>query len=124
MAENQTNKIFANIERNIRSYVKERGMSILDLVTEIEMTEPGFYKMLQNESMKIKTLARVAEVLQEPVVVFFHGYDNVKASENMAFGVQATNYETERDLLKEQIDILKNTINDKNLIIDLLSKTK
>jgi len=54
------------IEKNIRAEAKKQGIRLYVLASEIGLTEPGFYAMLNKESMKVKTLEKIAEVLQVP----------------------------------------------------------
>lgn len=48
---------------NIKQVAIDKGYTIKDLVREAKVTEQGFYKSLENNSMNIKTLAVIAEIL-------------------------------------------------------------
>lgn len=52
---------------NIKEIAAKKNLSIKSLIVRIGISEPGFYKSLENNSMNIKTLARIAEVLQVSV---------------------------------------------------------
>jgi len=49
---------------NIKEIAANKNISIKSLIARIGISEPGFYKSLENNSMNIKTLAKIAEVLQ------------------------------------------------------------
>jgi transcriptional regulator with XRE-family HTH domain len=123
MAEIQSDKFFANIERNIRQLTKANGMTLAELAKAIEMTEAGFYKMLSTESMKVKTLIKLAEVLKQPVTDFFEPHAELKQEGSLANEVAEPEgvYVIEKDSLKKQIALLESQIEDKNKIIQLLS---
>lgn len=125
MPDNQI-EYFKVLEENIRKYAKEKGITLNDLIIEIEMTEGGFYKMLKAGSMKISTLKKIADVLEQPIQIFFEGnktvqkikgYNNVQANHsNVAEPV--IRYQVEN--LEQQIAQLKSQLNDKDEIIQLL----
>lgn len=124
MAEIQSDKFFANIERNIRQLTKANGMTLAELAKAIEMTEAGFYKMLSTESMKVKTLIKLAEVLKQPVTDFFEPHAaELKQEGSLTNEVAEPEgvYVIEKDSLKKQIALLESQIEDKNKIIQLLS---
>jgi transcriptional regulator with XRE-family HTH domain len=124
MAEIQSDKFFANIERNIRQLTKANGMTLAELAKAIEMTEAGFYKMLSTESMKVKTLIKLAEVLKQPVTDFFEPHA-AELRQDSSFTNEVAEpegvYVIEKDSLKKQIALLESQIEDKNKIIQLLS---
>lgn len=125
MSEIQSDKFFANIERNIRQLTKANGMTLAELAKAIEMTEAGFYKMLSTESMKVKTLVKLAEVLKQPVTGFFEPHAaELKQHDFFANEVAEPEgvYVIEKDSLKKQIALLESQIEDKNKIIELLSR--
>lgn len=49
---------------NIKEIAANKNISIKKLIVRIGISEPGFYKSLENNSMNIKTLSKIAEVLQ------------------------------------------------------------
>ncbi|HEY6913723.1 MAG TPA: helix-turn-helix transcriptional regulator [Paludibacter sp.] len=49
---------------NIKEIASKKNISIKSLIVQIGISEPGFYKSLENNSMNIKTLAKIAEVMQ------------------------------------------------------------
>lgn len=48
---------------NIKTVALDKGVTIKELVNRIKKTEQGFYKSLENNSINIKTLDLIAEVL-------------------------------------------------------------
>ena len=126
MAVKQSDNFFSVIERNIRQQAKALGITLSDLAKHIEMTEAGFYKMLSTDSIKVKTLKKVSEVLKQPVAYFFDdhssgaSYQTSPSSYNLA--EPSTEYGSEKEGLKKQIKQLESQLKDKERIIELLSK--
>ena len=122
----QSDNFFGIIERNIRQQSKALGITLSDLAKQIEMTEAGFYKMLSTDSIKVKTLKKLSEVLKRPIPYFFEdhasgsGYELNQSPAQLAEPEGA--YLNEKENLKEQISILKSQLKDKETIIHLLSK--
>jgi len=128
MPDKQLHNFFAVIERNIRQQTKVRGMTLAELVKHIDMTEAGFYKMLSTESIKVKTLRRIAEVLQQPVTFFIDNKANgskaaVYQKEEVITEVAEPPaiYHSEKEILLKQISLLESQLKDKEKIIQLLS---
>jgi transcriptional regulator with XRE-family HTH domain len=126
MAVKQSDNFFSVIERNIRQQAKALGITLSDLAKHIEMTEAGFYKMLSTDSIKVKTLKKVSDVLKQPVAYFFDdhfsdsSYQQSSSFINLAEPPSA--YNSEKEALKKQISILESQLKDKEKIIELLSK--
>lgn len=130
MSDNQHDIFFARIEQNIRQHAKHQRMTLSELAAGIDMTEAGFYKMLSTESIKVKTLRKISEVLKLPIHLFFEEF----ASPRNAKGIHSTGsentqlseaeYLTEREGLKRQIELLESQITDKNKIIELMEKSR
>lgn len=119
--------IFRAIEQNIRLFTKRKGITLSELISSIEMTEGGFYRMLTTGSMKIKTLEKISQELEAPIKNFFDTdevpYEQAKTSQNTV-AEPDYNYKRENEILNDTIRILTNTIDDKNKIIELLSNPK
>ena len=126
MAVKKSDNFFSVIERNIRQQAKALGITLSDLAKHIEMTEAGFYKMLSTDSIKVKTLKKVSEVLKQPVNYFFDdhssgsSYQTTPSSLNLA--EPPAEYGSEKENLKKQISLLESQLKDKEKIIELLSK--
>ncbi len=121
----KTDNFFNTIERNIRQRSKALGITLSDLARHIEMTEAGFYKMLSTDSIKVKTLKKLSDVLKQPIPYFFEdhqasGYQANSLPAQLAEPAPA--YVSEKENLKEQISILKSQLKDKEKIIQLLSR--
>lgn len=131
MGKNQHDKLFENIEANIRQHAKYQKLTLSELAASIDMTEAGFYKMLSTESIKVKTLKKISEVLRQPIHVFFEefafpikssrGYHKKQQVTYMAAEPEET-YASEKSILQKQISLLESQVEDKNKIIELLNK--
>lgn len=129
MSDNQHDIFFARIEQNIRQHAKHQRITLSELAAGIDMTEAGFYKMLSTESIKVKTLRKIAEFLKIPINTFFEEFVSPRSGKSHSWNhdqIGATEshaeYAAERDGLKRQIELLESQIADKNKIIELLSR--
>lgn len=125
MSDNQHDIFFAVIERNIRQHAKHQRVTLSELAGGIDMTEAGFYKMLSTESIKVKTLRKIAEFLKIPIQAFFEEFGtprNGKVSTWQTDQGGNTESNAECNGLKKQIELLESQIADKNKIIELLSR--
>jgi len=128
MSDNQHDIFFARIEQNIRQHAKHQRMTLSELAAGIDMTEAGFYKMLSTESIKVKTLRKISEVLKLPIQLFFEEFASPRNAKGVnSPGIENTQlseieYLTEREGLKRQIELLESQISDKNKIITLMEK--
>ncbi|MBS7563773.1 helix-turn-helix transcriptional regulator [Mucilaginibacter sp. Bleaf8] len=124
----QLDSFFENLEVNIRQQAKVKGITLAELAKDIEMTEAGFYKMLSTDSIKLKTLKKIAEVLQMPISYFIENkakksavYQNERFETTVA-AEPNTVYRVEKEGLLKQISLLESQLKDKDRIIELLSK--
>jgi transcriptional regulator with XRE-family HTH domain len=125
MAEKQSDNLMQVLEQNIRQRSKALGITLSDLCKHIEMTEAGFYKMLTTESIKVKTLRKIAEVLEMPVTAFLKNRNTqtgYPTPDDLMLAEPETEYNNEVDVLKKQIKQLKSQLRDKEKIISLMSK--
>ena len=129
MSDNQHDIFFARIEQNIRQHAKHQRITLSELAAGIDMTEAGFYKMLSTESIKVKTLRKIAEFLKIPIQTFFEefisprgGKSQTRKPEQFGGTEGYGEYAAERDGLKRQIELLESQIADKNKIIELMSR--
>ena len=90
------------IESKIKELSKKQGLSIRQLCQKIDITENGLSKTFKNNSLKVETLQKVANILQVDIRDFFGGV-----------GVNSLELENKYDKLKEEQS-------KKNLIILLL----
>lgn len=60
------------IKDTISAIIKEKRLDLKrDILPAIEMTEPGYYSMFRNDSIKVSTLKKIADSLKVPVTSFF-----------------------------------------------------
>lgn len=128
MPDNQK-EIFTVLEDNIRLAAKQMGINLNELISEIDMTEGGFYKMLSAKSMKITTLKKIADALNMPIAMFFEsgktvqkikGNYNTQTNNSHLIEPNAGSMKMEVEGLKKQIALLESQIADKDKIIELL----
>ncbi len=55
----------------IKLYLSQKNMTIKDLATEIDMTEAGFYAMFKNQTLSVKKMEMIAEILGISPCEFF-----------------------------------------------------
>ncbi len=60
-----------DIKSKIDALLKEKRMTVKDILSDIDMTETGYYQMLKNHSMKLTTLGKIAAKLEVPIIHFF-----------------------------------------------------
>lgn len=75
----------------IKILSKTQNLKIRDLAEKVDMTEAGFYKSFKNNSLKVETLQKIADVLAVDIREFFGG-----------IGVDNTELEKEHEKLKEE----------------------
>lgn len=49
----------------------EVGLSVKDFLDQLELSQNGWYKMLSNDSIKLKTLYRISEILNVSIIYWF-----------------------------------------------------
>ena len=57
------------IEKNIKRIITRRRLTMKSIIVKVGMTEAGFYKALDKETMQIKILRKVAKELKVTVGV-------------------------------------------------------
>ncbi len=119
----------------IKKIAENKKISISKLISEIEMTESGFYAMFRNDSVKIKTLQKIANVLDVEIGYFFgndeesaqeqnQGSNDVeeKASKNVPTESSCVELEKELEYLKREMEHLKELVRMKDRYINLIEK--
>jgi transcriptional regulator with XRE-family HTH domain len=68
------------IENRIKFFCKKNGLSIRQLCIKIDVTENGLAKTFKNNSLKVETLQKIANVLEIDIREFFGdtGLNNVE----------------------------------------------
>jgi transcriptional regulator with XRE-family HTH domain len=84
------------LEKKIKELSKKNSLSIRQLCLKIEMTESGLSKAFDNNTLKIETLQKIADVFAVPISYFF---------------VDETNSNEAFELLKKENELLKNSLN-------------
>ncbi|MCF6242510.1 MAG: helix-turn-helix domain-containing protein [Bacteroidales bacterium] len=59
------------ISEKIRHLYKSKGLTIESLAKELNITQPGFSKMLKTNDFKISALQKIANILDVPITYFF-----------------------------------------------------
>lgn len=57
--------------RKIENIYSKKGLSLTGLAKKIEMSPSGLYRSIENETLQVKVLEKIADVLEVPVTVFF-----------------------------------------------------
>ena len=122
----ETTKIGNKIKkiRELKSFTQEH------MATELNMSQAGYSKIENGETdvslSKIESIAKVLGVSLNTILDFDEGLIfniNQNATDNQAgLIIGLENFEKERKLYEAQITELKNTIKDKEVIIDLLKE--
>jgi ribosome-binding protein aMBF1 (putative translation factor) len=73
-------ELYTIITNNIRKGVKNKGISLKKLASDIQMSEAGFFQMLDRGTMKVTILKKIADALETPVECFFN--ESFTESEN------------------------------------------
>jgi len=60
----------SEIKIRVKKILSEKGWSMKELLQKIDVSEQGFAYMLKNETMKVTTLLKIAELLDVPVSYF------------------------------------------------------
>jgi hypothetical protein len=116
------------IDENLRA----RSRTFKWLVGEVGISHDGLKAGLENETIKWKDFKKVLSVLDLPIQLFFEGdktVQKIKGNNN----TQAINSiwsepevllkrENEVERLKEKVRLLESQIEDKNKIIELISR--
>ncbi|TPE43943.1 helix-turn-helix domain-containing protein [Pontibacter mangrovi] len=56
-----------DLGKKVSQLAKSKGITIKSLADQISMTETGYYAAIRNNSLKLTTLYKIAEVLEVPV---------------------------------------------------------
>lgn len=113
----------------IKTLLEKRKITIQKLCDEVGISTVGFHNIYNNKSIKVQTLEKIADVLQVPIKYFFED----ETSDNPFFVNESTvtygdnnkiliNKNNEIKELKNENELLKNALKDKEKIIKLLEK--
>lgn len=105
----------------INKILTDKRLSIPQLADKIGMTKRGLYSSIENKTLTISTLEKIAEVLDVPATVFF---DEQSANwNNKDLIAQNTKFDIEIQDLEEKINDLNDQLIDKKKIIKFTEKT-
>lgn len=65
------------LDEKIKNLSRIKGLSIRQLCLKIDMTESGLNRALKNNSVKIDTIQRIADVFEVPIQYFFSDTDEM-----------------------------------------------
>ena len=118
-----------NVAEKIKKALFEKGWTQRKLCNEIEMSENGYKKMVENQSWKLETLEKIANALELPLTFFITNEelkfdqspilesDRNKPGEDSSFGSQVI------EKVLEEFRELKSQLSIKDKQIDGLQRT-
>jgi transcriptional regulator with XRE-family HTH domain len=99
------------LELEIKNLLKKRNLHIGELCEKIGMSHHGLNKTLKNNTIKLETLQKIADVLEVSITYFFgSGSSGNKESDKRVM-------ELEREL-----EMARQTISNNNLLIEMLKE--
>lgn len=112
------------IKLEIKQILKRKGKTMKDLCYQIKMTENGLIYAFKNNSLKVSTLQRIAEVLDVPLHnIISPGKAYVLDTKELQKSEEeAEKYLSQISQLQSEVDHLKERMKDKEQIIDILKK--
>jgi len=123
-----------NIDIEIKKLLKSESFNIMEFCKRIGLTHAGYQYSIEKESLKVKTLIKISEVLNVHPGIFFEDtkYNQVnenlilygKRSAKQASAERFNHLNLELEKMSIENEYLKKQIEDKNEIINLLKKDK
>lgn len=116
----------------IKELAEQKNISVKYILAEIDMTAPGYYSAIKNDTLKIRDLEKIAKILGVPVSYFFEENESKPLVQNGKNILNGGNHGTiniseavhEIELLKNKVASLEELLKSKNEIIELYkSKT-
>jgi transcriptional regulator with XRE-family HTH domain len=101
------------LEGIIKELAKEKRYSIRQLCKKIEISETGLYKTLKNNTLKVETLQKIADVLEVPITYFFE-----RSAAGLLYQVEQVKN------LENQLKIATQTIDDYRFLLGMLKALK
>lgn len=98
-----------DVNKRVKSVCDEKRVSIRELAKRIGMSFSGLYTALNNDSLKVITLIKIAEALQVNVIVFLINPDPDKFSNKIDFleDIWAVTLSRRYDKFTDQLSFLK-----------------
>lgn len=116
----------------IDAELKASGKTFKWLVGEVGISNDGLKAGLENETIKLKDLKKLAKVLNMPIHMLFAGDTTIQSQIGGTYNTQATHstlhepateyVKKDVEMLQKHIALLESQIIDKDKIIDLLSR--
>ena len=98
----------------IRTLLIEKKISAKDLAIQCDISLSGFWKILEQESMKVEVLEKMALAFKVPITVFFDD-----SALNGTY-IMSRNGRTEISYLKQMVDLQAQIIQSKTDAVKLL----
>jgi transcriptional regulator with XRE-family HTH domain len=96
--------LFSSIYDKIEELRKEKKIPKMDFYERIDMTSKGYTLMVENNSIKVATLQKIAEVLGVPVSTFFEMVTGEASPEGQTEGFDPSE-PYDLDATKEVMDL-------------------
>ncbi|MBD1364411.1 hypothetical protein IDJ77_11380 [Mucilaginibacter sp. ZT4R22] len=110
-----------SLKQAVEVILAEQKRNLTWLASEMDKTYTGFKLSLENETIKYSDINKMLDILESPVELIFE--ENVRRYSNKG---SESNIVREPEIvyhsLRDQIEILKSTVKDKDRIIELMSK--
>ena len=112
--------------QKIRDLCKDKRVTLKELAQNIKATEAAVQYMLKDNAISMKNLEKIANFFNVPVGYFFDEpiINQVSNGNNNHQVIQINSLQHEIDLLKKEIEGLKNELKAKNELIEVLKKIK
>lgn len=72
-----------NLELALKYLLRGKDITMTDVINSVGMSQAGFYKMLNSNSVKVNTLEKIASFLKVDVSLFFRDYSSIQSIESM-----------------------------------------
>jgi len=116
----------------IKILLESKKITVKKLAEKIGISEIGLHKMMNNQSMRIDVIEKIAEFLEVPVSYFFEEnpvpcektktHNVIQNGNGINNNMSITLKNNEIDKLKTENEFLKKQVKDKEEIIELLKK--
>lgn len=106
-----------NLEQ-IRNFSKKKDIPIWVIAEKIGMSEQNLHRNIRINKIDAEMLEKTAAVLEVPITIFFDGNVELIDSTN----TNKFNNKTLLEIKENEITMLKNMIEDKDLIISLFKE--
>jgi len=113
--------------KDLKEIADSKNIEIKDLSSEVEMTPNGFRESIKNETIQLRKLRRVCEILgispllflNNPSGVYLHNV-HTQVGDNNQMAID--NKDREIESLREQLNAKDEQLEDKKVIIKMLQE--